>query len=107
MLFRSIQVIDCARTFTLQDSQPCRLLPFLLANDTGAEESSAPSSPPSQRIDLRVSSVEVVSDTEDIQQPVDGGVRLTIRWAQPPDQPLRCGEHIRATARLLPPRNLS
>src|ERR1019366_2767096 len=34
MLAVRIQVIDGARTFTLQDSQPCRLLPFLLANDT-------------------------------------------------------------------------
>jgi hypothetical protein len=41
MLAVRIQVIDGARTFTLQDSQPCRLLPFhllripdtLLAND--------------------------------------------------------------------------
>jgi hypothetical protein len=43
MLAVRIQVIDGARTFTLQDSQPCRLLPFhllripdtLLANDSG------------------------------------------------------------------------
>jgi hypothetical protein len=34
MLAVRIQVIDGARTFTLQDSRPCRLLPFLLANDT-------------------------------------------------------------------------
>jgi hypothetical protein len=30
MLAVRIQVIDGARTFTLQDSQPCRLLPFHL-----------------------------------------------------------------------------
>src|ERR1017187_3137483 len=32
MLAVRIQVIDGARTFTLQDSQPCRLLPFHLAD---------------------------------------------------------------------------
>jgi hypothetical protein len=31
MLAVRIQVIDGARTFTLPDPQPCRLLPFLLA----------------------------------------------------------------------------
>ena len=35
---------------------------------------------PSQRIDLRVSSLEVVTDTSDAQSPVAGGVRLTVRW---------------------------
>ena len=39
---------------------------------------------PSQRIDLRVSSIEVVNDTEDAQAPADGGVRLTVRWPQEP-----------------------
>jgi len=34
---------------------------------------------PSERIDLQVSSLEVVSDSEDEQQPVSGRVRLTVR----------------------------
>jgi competence protein ComEC len=60
---------------------------------------------PSQRIDLRVSTLEVVTDTEDAQLPAAGGVRLTIRWPLDPStpQPFRCGERIRAVARLLPP----
>jgi competence protein ComEC len=81
-------------------------------NLTDYEPRSEPSEPvqqpaqqPSQRIDLRVSSLEVVNDTEDVQSPVAGNVRLTIRW--PNDaaslQPFRCGDHIRAVARLLPP----
>ena len=35
---------------------------------------------PSQRMDLRVTDVEVVSDESDAQTPVGGGVRLTVRW---------------------------
>jgi competence protein ComEC len=65
---------------------------------------------PSQRIDLSVSTLEAVTDESDAQTPTDGAVRLTIRWP-PPDasasltqpMPLRCGERIRAVARLLQP----
>jgi competence protein ComEC len=61
---------------------------------------------PSQRIDLRVATVEVVSDASDTQAPATGGVRLTVRW--PMDsagdaQPFRCGERVRAVVRLLRP----
>ncbi len=76
-------------------------------NDHDSAESSvpAPAQLPSQRIDLRVSSLEVVTDAEDAQAPVAGGVRLTVRWpatdANP--QPFHCGERVRAVARLLPP----
>jgi len=60
---------------------------------------------PSQRIDLRVASIEVVTDDADAQVPAEGGVRLTVRWpkSNPVPQPLRCGERIRAVVRLLPP----
>ena len=34
----------------------------------------------SQRIDLRLKSIEVVTDTEDTQVPIQGGLRLTVRW---------------------------
>ncbi|HEY1495405.1 MAG TPA: DUF4131 domain-containing protein, partial [Candidatus Solibacter sp.] len=56
-----------------------------------------------QRVDLRVSTLEQVNDEEDVQMPADGGVRLTVRWNTAPDQPFRCGEHVRAIAQLLPP----
>jgi len=62
---------------------------------------------PAQRIDLRVATLEEVTDDVDRQIPVDGGVRLTVRWtaAQGPQaaQPFHCGERIRAVVRLLPP----
>jgi competence protein ComEC len=63
---------------------------------------------PSQRIDLRVSSLEAVTDAEDAQRPVAGGVRLNVRWPQSlggatDEQPFRCGERVRAVVRLLPP----
>jgi competence protein ComEC len=73
---------------------------------------------PTQRVDLRVATVEVVSDESDAQAPVTGGVRLTVRW--PSDwqggeyggskggagagiSPFQCGERVRAVVRLLRP----
>jgi competence protein ComEC len=63
---------------------------------------------PSQRIDLRVTSLEIVTDEADVQAPTSGKVRLTIRWpaaqsAQFAPQPFGCGDHLRAVVRLLPP----
>jgi competence protein ComEC len=60
---------------------------------------------PSQRIDVRLASIEVVDDAADRMAPVEGTVRLTIRWAGGP-KPLAvgCGERIRAVARLLTPQ---
>ena len=59
----------------------------------------------SQRIDLRVYSIEVVTDASDAQSPASGGVRLTVRWPLPARalQPFQCGERVRAVVRLLPP----
>ncbi len=60
---------------------------------------------PSQRVDVRVLSVEQVTDTVDAQVPLSGGIRLTVRWPAAPSSlaPFRCGERIRAVVRLLPP----
>ncbi len=62
---------------------------------------------PSQRIDLRVATVEVVDDQSDAQAPIAGGVRLTVRWPMNAQevgaQAFRCGERVRAVVRLLPP----
>jgi competence protein ComEC len=68
-------------------------------------EAVEPQQRPSQRIDLRVSSMEVVTDANDAQTPVEGGVRLTVHWPQiaAGQQPFQCGERIRTVVRLLPP----
>ena len=91
-------------------------------NDSADPAASAPLQQPSQGIDLRVSTLEVVTDANDTQAPVTGGVRLTVRWPAPsasssavsgstmsgsPGQSnprqLLCGERVRAVVRLLPP----
>ncbi len=59
---------------------------------------------PSQRVDLRVESVELVNDDERCTSLTDGGVRLTIRWpAGEGAQAFACGDRVRAVVRLLPP----
>ena len=60
----------------------------------------------SQRIDLRVSTLEVVNDDSDEQTMAPGGVRLTVRWpllAVSQAQAFHCGDRVRAVARLLRP----
>jgi competence protein ComEC len=60
---------------------------------------------PSQRIDLRVSSLEMVTDAIDAQVPIEGRVRLNVRWPVGPanHQLFQCGERLRAVVRLLQP----
>ena len=59
---------------------------------------------PTQRVDLRVSSIEKVTDEEDTQIPAEGVVRVTVRWPSAPSEPLHCGEGVRALIRMLPPQ---
>lgn len=58
-----------------------------------------------QRLDLNISSVEVVTDEEDKQSAMPGGVRLTVRWpdGDGPTSGFHCGDRIRADARLIQP----
>jgi len=83
---------------TVIDAAPIR-------NETSAETDEISDDGPIQRIDVLVSSLEIVSDTEDVQRPSSGVVRMTIRW--PPDTAapagLGCGQRIRADARLMLP----
>jgi len=83
-------------------------------NDPNQPAATGPDQSPSQRIDLRVSTLEVVTDTEDVQAPIAGRVRLTVRWPAPASstsarlsqsdpQPFQCGDRLRAVVRLLPP----
>lgn len=72
--------------------------------DEQTSEEPEPGGEITQRLDLRVASAEVVTDTEDRMSPVDGGVRLTARWGQGATaEPFRCGEGVRVLVRMLPP----
>ena len=93
---------------TVVDAGPIRGEIEQNLQDPAESTPSEPAQQPSQRIDLRVSTLEVVNDSADTQDPVSGAVRLTIRWlttdpAQPSLKPLQCGDRIRATVRLLQP----
>ena len=59
----------------------------------------------SQRLDVAISSIEVVTDEEDTQKAMQGGVRITVRWpdGEAPTHAFRCGDSIRADARLMQP----
>ncbi len=86
---------------TVIDSGPVR---DEIEQGLGEGERSESAVSPTQRIDLRVSSLEVVTDTEDAQVPAAGAIRLTIRWPQSATlRPFQCGERLRVVARLLPP----
>jgi competence protein ComEC len=65
----------------------------------------AQSTAPTQRLDVRIASVEVVTDDEDAQEAMPGGARLTVRWpeGQHDIAGFHCGQRIRADARLMQP----
>ncbi len=65
----------------------------------------APSTVMTQRLDVRIASVEVVSNDKDAQEATPGGARLIVRWpeGQKDVAGFNCGERIRADARLMQP----
>jgi len=75
------------------------------------QDLDAPAAPqqPSQRIDLHVSSLEVVTDAGDEQAPAQGNIRITVRWplagasGSAPEPIIHCGDRLRAQVRLLEP----
>jgi competence protein ComEC len=64
---------------TIVDAGPIRGEIEQNLNDPGEAASAEPEQAPSQRIDLRVSTLEVVTDISDEQAAIAGGVRLTVR----------------------------
>ena len=87
---------------TVTGAGPVRTEPQETNLDQNVDEPSPTS--PSERVDLRVESVEVVSDASDAQALMGGGVRLTVRWpAGQAAQAFKCGDRVRAVVRLLPP----
>lgn len=83
---------------TVTDAAPVRRD---LEENAGDTDSTAPT----QRLDVALSSIEVVSDDKDEQSAIRGNVRLTVRWPEGESAAtgFHCGEHIRADARLLQP----
>lgn len=71
--------------------------------DQSADEPSVES--PTQSIDVRLDSIEIVDDNSDQQVPIAGSVRLNLRWPHGRPQRIPCGARIRAAARLLPPES--
>jgi competence protein ComEC len=98
---------------TVVDAGPIRSETELnLDQPSALANQQQPSQRPSQRLDLRVSTLEAVTDDSDAQAPTSGGIRLTVRWplpdvsassAQPAPRPFQCGERLRAVVRLLEP----
>jgi competence protein ComEC len=61
---------------------------------------------PSQSLDLRVSTVEIITDSQDSQAPVAGAVRIQVRWpedASASPVAFQCGDRIRAMLRMTLP----
>ena len=60
-----------------------------------------------QRVDLRLSSAEVVTDTSDailtIPKTGTAKLRLSVVWPSLPGTAIRCGERMRVVVRILPP----
>jgi competence protein ComEC len=93
---------------TVVDAAPLRAEREENLDDSTADASERPS----QRVDLRVSTLELVTDDLDTQTPVSGGIRLTVRWPVSPASAsslqsmastFHCGDKLRAQVRLLPP----
>jgi competence protein ComEC len=83
---------------TITDAVPVRT-----EREDDVEDSN--SATPAQRLDLRLSTIEIVTDSADVQTPVAGGVRLTVKWpsGQQPTAGFHCGDRVRAEVRLTQP----
>jgi competence protein ComEC len=69
-----------------------------------APEAAPNASRPSQTFELNTSTLEVITDADDVQLPVTGQIRLTVHWpADTEPATFHCGDRIRALVRLLPP----
>lgn len=83
---------------TIIDAAPVRA-----EREDNAEESNSVT--PVQRLDLRLSTIEIVSDAADSQAPGAGAVRLSVKWPAGQQLPagFRCGDRIRSDVRLTQP----
>ena len=74
---------------------------------TDFDAGEAPAEGPSQRVDVRVTAVEAVSDSTDEMTPSEGGLQLTVRWpkgaARADSETFKCGERVRTVVQLRQP----
>ncbi len=98
---------------TVVDASPVRYEAQAIVNQRNpeaaaseVEDSSQSLEKPSQSLDLRVSTIETVTDSEDIQSPAAGSVRISVSWPASNSTmpaPFVCGDRIRAVVRLSMP----
>jgi competence protein ComEC len=93
---------------TVSDAAPVRgeIDQSILDQDAHDDPAAPAKQQPSQRVDLQVTSLEVVTDAEDVQEPIAGTARLTVRWPMIRSGSIsqfQCGDRLRALVRLLPP----
>ena len=83
---------------TITDAGPVR-------GESEEDADEAARAVPTQRLDIAISNIEFVTDDEDVQAAMQGGVRLTVRWPEGEStiSGFQCGERIRADARLMQP----
>src|SRR5258708_2747969 len=67
-----------------------------IRNQTNESVDEPSADAPTQRIDLRLSSIEFVDDASDTQIPISGAVRLTIPWPLADPKRIPCADRILA-----------
>lgn len=91
---------------TVVNVGPLRGAIFADPDAAGQDDSDLPAPETTQTIDLKLSSLEVVTETADQQEFVSGRIRLTVRWPESLQPlPFHCGERIHAAVQLLPADN--
>lgn len=94
---------------TITDLGPVRNADKEAGDSSADAESTNTRNRLTQRVDLQVSSVESISDSEDRQTPVQAGLRLTVQFSNANNQSsypvFHCGDRLRAVVRLYPPES--
>jgi competence protein ComEC len=87
---------------TVVDASPLRTVVDEQVPEDELSQEPAATAQPTQRMDIDLTSIEQVTDTDDRQTPTTGRARITVRWATG-DKPaaFHCGDRIRGDLRLL------
>lgn len=86
---------------TIVDASPVRAETEESVREDARAGIPPPVEAPTQRLDIELTSAEIVNDDQDYQAPVYGRIRLTVRWPEGAPQAFRCGDRLRADLRLL------